>query len=175
MVPRLIARPSFELPGTNLEDLGGRAHDADVADGAAVVRHHLSVGVALHSDPGGHRQPAPDRGGVVERDAGPTRLRAPVLGVGIEVDLGAPAQGDRVDAEDLGREVLADVAVHPLYDAHHDQQEHDADDHAQECEEALQLLGLELLHGQDDAFPDVHRAPAVSSPPRAGGAPRRRS
>ena len=58
------------------------------------------------------------------------RVAPPDL-AGADLDVGAPAQGERVLADDLGREIFLDVPAHALDDGHDRDEEHHADHHAE--------------------------------------------
>ena len=56
-------------------------------------------------------------------------------------------------------EVLLDVLAHARHDGHDRDQEHDADHHAEQGEEALELLHADLLEREPDGFVEGHTSP----------------
>jgi hypothetical protein len=66
------------------------------------------------------------------------------------------AQGEGVHPEQLRRELVLHVAAHPLHDGDDGDEEHDTDRHAEQCEEALELLHANLREGEPDRFYEGH-------------------
>ena len=80
-----------------------------------------------------------------------------LFGRGGDLIFGIPLDRYGVHPDEPLAEGAPHILVHPLHDADHDDQEHHADDHAQQAEEALQLLRAHLFRGESDAFEDPHR------------------
>jgi len=136
------------LGGDRLQELGLGVRDegirkGDVLDGAARPRWED----AAHDG---------DVGVVDARAA--LKLAPLLLGDAAHLHEGTSAEGERVDAEQARREVLLDVPTHPLDDGHDRDEEHHADHHAGEREEALQLLHAQGGKGEPDGFDEGHAA-----------------
>src|SRR2546425_5130884 len=120
----------------------------------------LDCPAVLRPPRGEHRQgdAVRHRVRVPEADARPPGPGAPhrVRDVGREV--GALAQVERVHPHQRARELLDHVAVHPVHDRPRADQERDPDEHADEGEPALQLLGADLPEREPDRFEKGHYA-----------------
>ena len=76
----------------------------------------------------------------------------PLIARRVVPEPGKASQRERVGAEDAADEVVLDVAAHPLDDRDDGDQEHDADRHAGEREEAFELLHPDLRQREADRF-----------------------
>ena len=96
-------------------------------------------------------------------DTGPMGVLDPCTFVFIaDVDLGKAAELETVHRHELPDQVVFHVLTHALDDRDDGNEEHDADGHAQQREEALELLysyllqrqskGLEPRHGSGDRW-----------------------
>ena len=72
---------------------------------------------------------------------------------------GEAAEREGVRAEHAAGEVLLDVLAHALDDRHDGDEEHDADHHAEQGEEALELLHADLLEREPDGLVEGHASP----------------
>src|SRR5207302_1198643 len=61
-------------------------------------------------------------------------------------------KGESVGAEDASGKILLDVFRHSLDDRHDGDEEHHADGHAKESEEALELLDPDRVQSESDSF-----------------------
>src|SRR5450759_910854 len=122
-----------------------------------VLRLRLQVFLALDRVPRSGRQHASDERQIRVIDARTSEPGAPLFfGAGAVAEPGEAAQRERVDAQQLRREVVLHVAAHALHDRNHCDQEHDADANAEEREEAFQLLHADLRQSQPDCLDERH-------------------
>src|SRR5205823_2485292 len=61
-----------------------------------------------------------------------------------------------IGAKHAAGKVLLDVFAHAGHDGHYRDEEHDADHHAEQGEEALELLDADLLERESDGFEEGH-------------------
>src|SRR2546425_13143759 len=73
-----------------------------------------------------------------------------------DLHVGESPQPERVHAEDRPCELFRHVAVHPLHYRDDRDEEHHADEHADDGEDALQLLRPDGLEGEADRFEEGH-------------------
>src|SRR2546426_12490949 len=73
-----------------------------------------------------------------------------------DLHVGESPQPERVHAEDRTRELVRHVAVHPLDHRDDRDEEHHADVHADDGEDALQLLRPDGLEGEAERFEEGH-------------------
>src|SRR5207237_4206297 len=78
------------------------------------------------------------------------------LGTGAIAEPREASQRESVDAQHLGREVVLHVAAHALHDGDHRDEKHHADAHAEQCEEAFQLLYADLRQSEPDCLYERH-------------------
>ena len=90
-------------------------------------------------------------------DARAAAQLAPVVVVVVaDVDVGAIAELERVDRHDLADHLVGHVAAHAADDRHDGDQECDTDHHAEQGEEALELLHPDGLERESDGFEEGH-------------------
>src|SRR5690606_4959957 len=144
----------------------GRGGDPHVLDlDPRVVRLHPAAGIALDGDERGRRQPGADRVGVLEREA---RAAPPLPAAFLrraDLDRWGAAGREGAEPVEAPGEVLLHVAVPALDHADDRDQEHDADDHADDGEEALELLRTDLRESEADALADLHLATVLKPGP----------
>jgi hypothetical protein len=68
------------------------------------------------------------------------------------------AQLEGIHGDELADEILLHVAPHPFDDGDHGDEEHHTDAHAQEREDALQLLGADGAQRQTNGIKKRHGA-----------------
>src|SRR5213596_1089628 len=73
-----------------------------------------------------------------------------------ELHVGELTQPERVHTEDRAGELVRHVAVHPLHDGDDGDEEHHADEHADDGKGALQLLRPDGLQGEADGLEEGH-------------------
>src|SRR4029077_20398407 len=92
-----------------------------------------------------------------------------------ELHVGELPQTERVHAQDRAGELVGHIAVHALYDRHDGDEEHHADEHADDREGALELLRPDGLQGESDGLEKWHATSPRRAPIRSGAPPRDRA
>jgi hypothetical protein len=154
----LLAEHPATLDGEVLdgEQAGGHRLDDHLRAALAVRGDRRLPGDVLDGPAGAHGERVAHGVGVLQHDLR-AALELPPLGLAhLAVEVRRLAQVERVDAEELAGEVALDVLRHPVDDAHDGDEEHDADGHAEQGEEALELLHADLAEGEADRFEGGH-------------------
>src|SRR5262249_48018630 len=98
-------------------------------------------------------------------DARPALPLEPLFARRVVAEPRESSQRERVRAEDPPREVVLHVPAHALDDGHDRDEEHHADHHAEQREEALQLLDADLLERETDRFDNGHDLIRIATRP----------
>src|SRR5438094_3166524 len=115
-------------------------------------RRRQEIVLTLQRRAGTVRQHGDDRVDILLIKARPLLPFTPLVARGVVPEPGEAPERKGVGAENSADEVVLDVSAHPLDDRDDGDEEHDADRHAGEGEEALELLHPDLREGESDGF-----------------------